>query len=156
MLVSYDVYQLAQELMHNSVLFSRVMDEYGNLEKEKAEKEQKKEQEKAIDGPKKEGKKAGLIQEEERVTGSVAGKIYAKYFRFAGGLAQIPIMLLLLTGYQGSSGASVQLRYRQCLLEVLIIMPAQLPITSSWAFGQRKVYTVSRAATTWGRMQHSV
>lgn len=86
------------------------MDEYGNLEKEKADKEQIKEQEKVIDGAKKEGKKAGLIQEEERVTGSVAGKIYAKYFRFAGGVIQIPVMLLLLAGYQGSSGASVQLR----------------------------------------------
>ncbi|EKM53211.1 uncharacterized protein PHACADRAFT_259405 [Phanerochaete carnosa HHB-10118-sp] len=95
-----------QELMHNSVLFSRVMDEYGNLEKEKAEKEQKKEQEKAVDGAKKEGKKAGLIQEEERITGSVAGKVYARYFRFAGGLIQVPILLLLLAGYQGASVAN--------------------------------------------------
>ena len=90
--------------MANSVLFSGVMDEYGNLEKEKGEKEGKRAEEKPADGAKKKGKKTGLMQEEERITGSVAGTVYAKYFRFAGGLIQVPIILLLLTGYQGANG----------------------------------------------------
>ena len=95
--------------MGNSVLFSRVMEEYGNLEKEKEEEEKTKDEEKIGDGKKKAGKKVGLMQEEERLTGSVAGSVYTKYFRFAGGVVRMPIILVLLTLYQGSNGTSARL-----------------------------------------------
>ncbi|GJE92383.1 multidrug resistance-associated ABC transporter [Phanerochaete sordida] len=94
-----------KELMDNSVVFSGVMEEYGSLEKEKAEAE-KKAEETTPDGAKKVGKKVGLMQDEERLTGSVAGSVYAKYFRFAGGLVRLPIILVLLAGYQGSNVAN--------------------------------------------------
>lgn len=90
--------------MNDSVLFSRVMDEYGSLEKEKGDVERKKSDDKTADGAKKDTKKVNLMQDEERLTGSVAGAVYAKYFRFAGGLVRLPVILVLLAGYQGSNG----------------------------------------------------
>jgi ATP-binding cassette, subfamily C (CFTR/MRP), member 1 len=82
------------------------MDEYGSLEKEeKIEEKEKKDEEKSTDASKETGgKKARLMQEEERITGSVAGVVYAKYFRFAGGLVRLPIILVLLAGFQGANG----------------------------------------------------
>lgn len=94
--------------MDDSVLFSRVMEEYGTHEKEAEEEEEdeKKDVGKAKDAVKaKAGKKEGLMQAEERVTGAVSGSIYLKYFQYAGGIIKLPIILLLLTGYQGASGA---------------------------------------------------
>ena len=98
--------------MNDSVLFSHVMEEYGTHETEETEETADK-QEKKPDN--KENVKAKelkespdaqekLMQDEERVTGSVTGSIYAEYFRYAGGLVKIPIIVLLLTGYQGSQG----------------------------------------------------
>ena len=92
--------------MNDSVLFSRVMEEYGSHEKDADEKEEKIE-EKAEKSTKEKSKKVGLMQEEERMTGSVAGEVYSKYFRFAGGMVRLPIILLLLAGYQGAQGESV-------------------------------------------------
>ena len=90
--------------MNDSVLFSHVMEEHGNLEKQKEQKEQDAE-EKVDDAAKEKGvKKVGLIQAEERLTGSVAGAVYSNYFRFSGGLIRVPIIMVLLAGYQGSQG----------------------------------------------------
>ena len=50
--------------MSNSVIFSRIMEEHGNLEEEKAEKEQKKTSEKGDDVTQSKGvKKVGLMQD---------------------------------------------------------------------------------------------
>lgn len=99
-----DALPFLQDLMADSVVFSRLMDEFGNLEKESEEKAAKKDDDKVADPAKDKAKKVGLIQEEERLTGSVAGQVYAKYFRFAGGLVRMPVILVLLAGYQGASG----------------------------------------------------
>lgn len=94
-----------QELMADSVLFSRVMEEYGSQEQDKDEKEEDKTKEKSgADSPSKLGKKSGLMQAEERVTGSVSSTVYVKYLRYAGGLIWAPIILTMLAGFQGSSG----------------------------------------------------
>ena len=94
--------------MANSVIFSGVMEEYGSLQKEKADIEETAVDEKCTDPSKPKGiKKGTLMQEEERLTGSVAGEVYLKYFRFAGGVVRLPIILVLLVGFQGSSGASM-------------------------------------------------
>ncbi|KZP34073.1 multidrug resistance-associated ABC transporter, partial [Athelia psychrophila] len=84
------------ELMNNSVIFSRLMDEYGNLEQEKeiGPKAAKEDAiEKAVDSKKVE---TDLMTAEERETGAVSWSVYAKYLRFAGGLFWAPIILLLL------------------------------------------------------------
>lgn len=96
-----------QDLMGDSVLFSRVMEEYGTQEKEKEEKvEDTKVAEKAADAAIDKGAKKGLMQEEERLTGSVSANVYARYLRSAGGLYHLPLILVLLAGYQGSSVAN--------------------------------------------------
>ncbi len=95
--------------MDDSVLFSRVMDEFGNMENEKeGEKEGEKDAKKALDPAKdKLTKKSNLMQEEERLTGSVSNSVYTKYLRFAGGLIWAPTVLVMLTAYQGASGTCV-------------------------------------------------
>ncbi|KZP09468.1 multidrug resistance-associated ABC transporter [Athelia psychrophila] len=85
------------ELMNNSVVFSRLMEEYGNLEQEKetgpkAAKEVASET--AVDPKKAE---TDLMTTEERETGAVSWSVYTKYLRFAGGLFWAPLILLLLT-----------------------------------------------------------
>lgn len=90
--------------MADSVLFSRVMEEYGTHDKDE-DKEDEKVKEKAEEvEPDKVAKKGGLMQAEERLTGSVSGQVYVKYLRYAGGLIWAPIMLAMLVGYQGSQG----------------------------------------------------
>ncbi|CAL1711021.1 unnamed protein product [Somion occarium] len=100
-----------QDLMDDNGMFARLMDEYGSLEKEKAGSEDVKERKgKALSGAlePKDAKKAqaALMQQEERMTGSVAGMVYVKYFRYAGGVLLLPWLLLLLTAYQGSMVAN--------------------------------------------------
>lgn len=92
--------------MKNSVIFSRVMEEYGTKEEEKEKKaEDTNEAVKVADNAKDTvGKKGGLMQAEERLTGSVSASVYSRYLRFAGGLLHLPIILALLVGYQGASG----------------------------------------------------
>ena len=131
--------------MDNSVLFSHVMEEYGNLEKEKAKEEAEKDKEKADDTVKeKDTKKVGLIQAEERMTGSVAGTVYAGYFRFAGGMVRLPIILLLLACFQGASGTQTSVQTHR-----IETHSPQLRITCSWASGLLRVFMDSVAVTTW-------
>ncbi|KAF9019789.1 multidrug resistance-associated ABC transporter [Hymenopellis radicata] len=86
------------DLMGNSVIFSRIMEEHGSLERE--EKAETDESAKAVSADVKIDsleKKGTLMQEEERVTGSVAWSTYRDYMRFAGGLVWFPIFVTLLT-----------------------------------------------------------
>ncbi|KAI0700341.1 multidrug resistance-associated ABC transporter [Cytidiella melzeri] len=96
-----------QDLMNDSVLFSHVMEEYGTREKEEEVEEAKKDE--GVDkakGVKKDKSDKGLMQTEERLTGAVSGSVYKDYFRYAGGLIKVPIILLLLTGFQGAQVAN--------------------------------------------------
>ncbi|OCH88007.1 multidrug resistance-associated ABC transporter [Obba rivulosa] len=94
-------------LMRNSVIFSRLMEEYGNLEKE-AESEKEEETEgkdsKSKSKDTKDGDKqqASLMQAEERLVGAVAATVYTKYLRFAGSLMWAPILTALLVLSQGA------------------------------------------------------
>ena len=89
--------------MADSVIFSHVMEEYGSQDKDEEDEKEDKE-EKTEDDTKKAGKKAGLMQAEERMTGSVSTMVYVKYLRYAGGVIWAPIIVLMLIGYQGSQG----------------------------------------------------
>ncbi|CAL1710985.1 unnamed protein product [Somion occarium] len=98
-----------QDLMSDNGKFARLMDEYGNLEsgKEKTEPEDAKDLKGKAPEPKDTNKiQSALMQEEERMTGSVAGTVYLKYLRYAGGLLLLPLLLVLLTAYQGSMVAN--------------------------------------------------
>ncbi|KAG6856152.1 hypothetical protein H0H87_007058 [Tephrocybe sp. NHM501043] len=94
-------------LINNSVLFSRLMDEYGNLDPESEGGDDKKAgragAEGLLDEADRIGKKTGaLMQAEERNTGSVTWDVYRSYLRFAGGIIWAPIIIFLLTLSQGS------------------------------------------------------
>ena len=100
------------DLMKDSVVFARLMDEYGNLKQEK-EKLGSKGSEGAEAGAEKDSvdlKKEGgeLMSAEERATGAVSWDIYTKYLRYAGGLFWAPTILLLLTLAQGAQGKNTK------------------------------------------------
>lgn len=95
--------------MKESRVFSRLMDEYGNLEQEEAEAEGKKRKDDDAFANKSDGlddKKANaaLMQAEERNTGSVSWSTYGKYLKFAGSLLWAPFILGLLAASQGAQG----------------------------------------------------
>lgn len=93
--------------MKDSVVFSRLMDEYGNLEQQKQMEKSRKAQESVPENSHKhDDKKAAmdLMQDEERNIGAVTWSIYTRYMRFAGGLFWAPLILLLLTLSQGAQG----------------------------------------------------
>ena len=93
--------------MGDSIVFSRLMYEYGNLEQEKQmDKSGKSEGDAAQKPDELNDQTAGaeLMQVEERNTGAVTWGIYSKYLRFAGGRVWAPIILLLLTVTQGAQG----------------------------------------------------
>lgn len=96
--------------MRDSVTFARMIEEYGNIEREKQKAEAavvEKVDESAALGASKESDKEqpGLMQEEERFTGSVSWRTYHAYFRYAGGLSWVLIILLLTGLMQGAQGA---------------------------------------------------
>jgi ABC-type multidrug transport system fused ATPase/permease subunit len=93
------------ELMKDSVVFSHLMDEYGNLEQEKELDKSKTSKGDTAEEPGdlKDKKPADdLMQVEERNTGAVTWGIYSKYLRFAGGLIWAPVIFILLTLSQGA------------------------------------------------------
>ncbi|KAG6830040.1 hypothetical protein H0H92_002458 [Tricholoma furcatifolium] len=96
-------------LMSNSVLFSRLMEEYGRLEHDSDDEDGVGEESRVDSDDKGQHSKkpeAALMQTEERVTGSVSWKIYADYLRAAGGLIWAPFLVFLLTLSQGSQVAN--------------------------------------------------
>jgi ATP-binding cassette, subfamily C (CFTR/MRP), member 1 len=103
--------------MKDSVLFSRVMEEYGTQEHKEttahsdiAETVSEKPQN-LSNNKEDETSQERLMQDEERLTGAVSGIVYKKYFKYAGGYVRLPIILLLLAGYQGAQGKPIQLIY---------------------------------------------
>ncbi|PBK66109.1 multidrug resistance-associated ABC transporter [Armillaria solidipes] len=87
------------DLMDNSVIFSRIMEEYGTSEIEEDTPEPEKVDvihTKAKKADTLKDKKVVLMQTEERFTGSVSWTTYRKYLRFAGGTIWAPILLSLL------------------------------------------------------------
>jgi hypothetical protein len=110
--------------MKDSVVFSRLIADYGSADQEE-------------DGKVKDGKVAGaarivddtitskavgaLMQAEERNTGSVSWQVYGKYLRFAGGIAWAPAILVLLSITQGAQGKLLPSTGRQKLTTSFIV-----------------------------------
>ncbi|KAK7050453.1 oligomycin resistance ATP-dependent permease YOR1 [Favolaschia claudopus] len=94
-----------EALMKTGVVFSKLMEEYGNLgQEDEARKEKSEKAAKALneeDQAEQKGQ-AALMQTEERVTGAVSFETYSKYLKSAGGIIWGPIILLLLTLSQGA------------------------------------------------------
>lgn len=96
--------------MADSNVFSKLMTEYGNLEREEAERAERGAKLEKLDAAV-EKKSFGqqqstLMQEEERLTGAVTWRVYSKYFRYAGSIFWAPVILILLILTQGSQGVS--------------------------------------------------
>ncbi|KAJ2916152.1 hypothetical protein MD484_g4261, partial [Candolleomyces efflorescens] len=116
------------ELMANSAVFSKLIEEYGNADSDDEEdgenilgketvksrksrklskdgKELELSEEESIeeDGPKKLRDEAALMQDEERNTGAVTWSIYKSYLKYAGGLYWGPWILVLLILSQAAS-----------------------------------------------------
>lgn len=95
--------------MSDSIVFSRLMDEYRNNESRR-----KSTQKDRIAGVTKDGNEplqykpdsaeAVLMQLEERNVGAVSWDVYKKYLRFAGGVVWAPGILVLLLLTQGNQG----------------------------------------------------
>jgi ATP-binding cassette, subfamily C (CFTR/MRP), member 1 len=96
--------------MGDSVVFSRLMEEYGNTEKAdeavNPEDAAKLEAKPTDAHEKQDDKKArqALMTEEERNTGAVSLVTYTKYLKFAGGLIWAPTLIILLTLTQCAQG----------------------------------------------------
>lgn len=97
---------LLQSLMKDGAAFSRLMDEYGSLEREIQDpsKVRKGDADEKADDIGETKANAALMQVEERATGSVEWSTYAQYLRFAGGIVWAPILLFFLTVMQSAQG----------------------------------------------------
>ncbi|KAJ3514014.1 hypothetical protein NMY22_g14878 [Coprinellus aureogranulatus] len=119
------------DLMGNSAIFSKLVEEYGNadsdnvslaaaeaqppgspktprkksMSKSQAQSDKDSEETDLKKGQGGGEKNGALMQEEERETGAVSWKIYKAYMRFAGGLYWGPWILLLLVLTQGAAGS---------------------------------------------------
>ncbi|KAF7982734.1 hypothetical protein HWV62_26606 [Athelia sp. TMB] len=83
-------------LMRDSVVFSRLMDEYGNLDQEKQQDPKAAKEIVAVETVDAKKADADLMTAEERETGAVTWGVYSNYLRFAGGLFWAPLILALL------------------------------------------------------------
>ncbi|KAH6909905.1 ATP-dependent bile acid permease [Coprinopsis sp. MPI-PUGE-AT-0042] len=113
-----------EDLMANSVVFSRIVDEYGNAESDSDDEEEGgeasrktarralrdmvkvepvSEEGQATKAEEKVKTTAALMQQEEREQGSVNWKVYSTYMKAAGGLYWGPFLLMLLTLNQAAS-----------------------------------------------------
>ena len=96
-------------MIKESVVFARLIEEHGALEKE-AGADPAGSRMKAgiavddVDKPDHGKEQAELMQAEERYTGAVSWETYAKYLRLAGGIAWVPFILGLLTVTEMASG----------------------------------------------------
>lgn len=99
-----------QELRTNGGTFSRIIEEYGRIESSHGTAATGDPRRQATigndptDSQLKEAKDA-LMQLEERNTGAVRWETYKRYVGFVGGLFWIPLIILLLTLNQATSGA---------------------------------------------------
>ncbi|KAF7760155.1 hypothetical protein Agabi119p4_10831 [Agaricus bisporus var. burnettii] len=98
------------DLTKNSVVFARLIEEYGN-DQDKEEDEIQNEKKPTNDSEKAEGpgnqkKAADLMQVEERNIGAVTWSVYKSYLTFAGGIIWGPTVILLMVLMQGSQVAN--------------------------------------------------
>jgi len=97
--------RLSQALIKESVVFAKLMEEYGRLEQQTDHGILRNRQAKVAAGSS--GRKTGdatLMQAEERNTGAVPWSLYKKYLSFAGGIAWAPIIVGLLLLNEAARG----------------------------------------------------
>lgn len=101
-----------EDLRTKSVVFGRLIDEYGKREQAEqlAAPENNGNHEKAdeagVNGDAKEKKaQAALMQQEERARGAVSVATYLKWFRLSGSVLWAPVIISLLLIAQGAAGA---------------------------------------------------
>ena len=105
--------------MNDGSSFSKLMDEFGAIEKEEESQEgevgldadenaeskvKATEKKDTTAGP---GSQAPLMSQEEREIGSVSWSVYSRYLSYAGGSFWALVILGLLTLQQGSTGAYI-------------------------------------------------
>ena len=138
-----------QSLTSDGLVFSRLMDEFGNAESRKDNQKER------IAGLAKNGIKPlqykldssedALMQLEERNVGAVTWDVYKKYLRFAGGLVWAPVILGLLILTQANQGRAEFLWYSN----VHANTPYQLSRRCFSASGREILYLASVKAVTW-------
>lgn len=103
----YPTDDLSKDLMSHSVVFARLIEEYGNPDSRK----QGAGATTTANGNQKEAQKGGdspvsdaLMQAEERNTGAVTWDVWKKYLQSAGGYFWVPIILGLLLLSQANNG----------------------------------------------------
>lgn len=104
------------DLMEGSIVFSKLVEEYGSQDQaEDGEGTKKKKEGKEVD----EGGDAGkgtqeLMQTEERNLGSVEWNVYGRYLKFGGGVIRGPMILIILVLMQVGQGmANFLCRYER-------------------------------------------
>ena len=95
--------------MSNGLVFSHLIDDYGNAESQKKDTQKERITGLAAKGNdplqyKPNSAEDVLMQLEERNVGAVSWEIYKKYLYFGGGLIWAPVILVLLILAQGSQG----------------------------------------------------
>ena len=91
--------------MQNSTVFARLIEDYGSHEKVQAQLARRKTRKATLQPEQmKHTDKVKLIQDEERVTGSVAWITYLRYFRFAGGTFWLTLIIFLVVLSQVAAG----------------------------------------------------
>ena len=138
-----------QSLKSDGLVFSRLMDEFGNAESREDNREDR------IAGLAKDGTEPlqykpdsaedALMQLEERNVGAVSWDVYKKYLRFAGGLVWAPVVLVLLILTQANQGREEFLCYSNVHAE----RPFQLSRRCFSAYGREILYPASVKAVTW-------
>lgn len=152
-------HSVTQSLMKDASAFSRLMDEYGSLERQESPKSLKDE---ALDTKPVDPlhdlvdkqAQAALMQAEERETGAVSSEIYRKYLRFAGGTVWAPIVLALVVLQEGSQGddrvfISVPRAHFQTLLVGNNLLLAFWTSESINGFGQRDYMALYAGLGVW-------
>ena len=139
--------------MQNSTVFTRLIEDYGSHEKVKAQLARRNTRKATLQPVEmKQMEKVKLIQDEERVTGSVAWVTYLKYFRYAGSKFWIPTIIFLVILSQVAVGKLTQ---RGRVMKMLIThMPSQLVTIFSLVSGQVLVSQGSPKSTIWQYTEH--
>jgi hypothetical protein len=138
--------------MQNSTVFTRLIEDYGSHEKVKAQLARRNTRKATLQPVEmKQIEKVKLIQDEERVTGSVAWVTYLKYFRYAGSKFWVPTITFLVMLSQIAVGKLTQ---GGLVMEMLVTyMLLQLVTIFSLVSGQVLVFQGSPKPTTWLCMQ---
>ena len=142
--------------MADSVVFSRLIEEYGSQEEEEEGEvidERRKRQKAKAAGSDESTEEAGpkkasdpLMQLEERNTGAVTWSIYKDYLRFAGGVSWAPFIILFLTLTQAAQGAVLFILQSRVFRSFL---PFQSEITCFSGSGLSRIYQAFIKETTW-------